>query len=57
MDMMRFYEITTHSSRFWVRAARASDALREAQRILGHDEFKLERSDDLQFRKNEDALR
>jgi hypothetical protein len=57
MARMNFYEITAHSSRFWVRAARASDALRDAQRILGHDEFKLERSDDLDFRENEDALR
>jgi hypothetical protein len=54
---MQFYEITTLSGKFWVRAARASDADRAAKQILSHDEFMLERCDDLQFCEPADAAR
>jgi hypothetical protein len=48
---MNFYEITTDRGRFWIEAARASDAYRLGHQILGDGElFTLERCNDLEWR-------
>ena len=52
---MNFYEITTLSGRFWIQAERASDAYRQAHRLVPGGEFKLERCTDLQFVEPADA--
>ncbi len=44
---MNFYEITSLRGRFWIQAARASDAYRLAGNILGEDEFALRLDPDL----------